>query len=203
MLLLCDLEHVQQSRNVSHAQQPADEALGVECLEVVDVLARADEDDRRLSGSNGGQCTTTLGVTVEFGDDDGADGHRGLECLRLIARRLSDGRVHGEDDVVGRHHARHLLHLLEQRGLLLVTTGRVHDDDLILNTEAHTSTRHTHARTSDKPQGEVSITFVAQILPLRPIERVSVLSAVLTFSARNWSTPASATTTGSRSVYEP
>ena len=42
-----------------------------------------------------------MGVAVELGDEARADAHLALERARVVVRRLPDGRVHDEDDIVG------------------------------------------------------------------------------------------------------
>jgi len=50
----------------------------------------------------------TASMSVELGDDDTSDCDCALERLRLVARRLTDRRVHGEHDIIGLNHASNL-----------------------------------------------------------------------------------------------
>mmetsp|Transcript_18677 Transcript_18677/g.62615 ORF Transcript_18677/g.62615 Transcript_18677/m.62615 type:complete len:503 (+) Transcript_18677:231-1739(+) len=125
------LHALHEARDVAAPEEPRDECLHLKVLEVVDVLARADVDDGRLGGCHSGERAAALGVAVQLGDDAGAHGHLLLEGLRLVVRRLANGRVHHKDHVVGLRGRRDLLHLLEERPLLPVPPRGVHDDDLV------------------------------------------------------------------------
>ena len=110
------------------------------------------EENERTDG------TSTLGVSVEFGDDHSSDIDGLTEGLGLVERSLTDRSVHHKDDLIGglfvvpaktrierlsekggmraegkgwtHDGSGNLSHLFKERFLLLVTTTRVDDDDL-------------------------------------------------------------------------
>tara|TARA_B110001452_G_scaffold34778_1_gene26817 strand:+ start:1203 stop:1685 length:483 start_codon:yes stop_codon:yes gene_type:complete len=102
------LHLLHQPGDVALAEHARDERLDLEVLEVLDVLARADVDDRRAGRRDRRERAAALGVAVELGDDARADGDLRLEGGRLLVRRLPDRRVHDEDDVVRLHRQRDL-----------------------------------------------------------------------------------------------
>ncbi|GMT25633.1 hypothetical protein PFISCL1PPCAC_16930, partial [Pristionchus fissidentatus] len=64
------------------------------------------------------QCSSSLRVRVQLGDDNGSDVHRIAERSGLRLASLTDRGVHHEDDVVRVHSVGDLEHLLEERRLL-------------------------------------------------------------------------------------
>mmetsp|Transcript_45248 Transcript_45248/g.106175 ORF Transcript_45248/g.106175 Transcript_45248/m.106175 type:complete len:260 (+) Transcript_45248:888-1667(+) len=129
------------------------------------MLACSDEDDGRLRGSDCRERTSSLGVAVELRHDHRPHAHRVLERAGLVVRSLTDGGVEHEDHVVRLHRGSDLLHLLEERGLLLVAPGGVDDDDLLA-----LLLEHVHAVLRD-------LDGVA--LGVGPVERDAGLGSVL------------------------
>lgn len=64
------------------------------------------------------QCTSSLGVGVQLGDDDRADVDSLREGLGLGLAGLADRGIHHEHHVVRLHRVRHLQHFLEQTRFL-------------------------------------------------------------------------------------
>ena len=124
------LHLVHEALDVAEAEQLLHERLHAERLEVVQVLARADKDDRTVGGRDGRERAAAARVAVQLGHDHGAHVHLLLKRARLRLARLPDRRVHHVHDLVGSHRALQREHLLEQRRLLLVAPGHVHDDQL-------------------------------------------------------------------------
>jgi len=75
---------------VPETQQSLDKPTGLEGLQVLEVLARADEDHRGLSRSDGTQGSTALRMAVQLRDDDGAHLDRLVEGLSLVEASLTD-----------------------------------------------------------------------------------------------------------------
>jgi hypothetical protein len=94
------------------------------------VLAHSDEDDRTLSGSHSRESTSSLRVTIKLGDDDTSNWNGLLEGHGLILASLTNGRVHDEDNIIWFDGLLHLLHLIEEIILLLVSTRGIHNDHL-------------------------------------------------------------------------
>jgi hypothetical protein len=148
--LICEvglLHLLHQTRQVAHAQQARHERTHIERLEFVNVLAGTDENNRTLSGGDGRQRTTTLGIlAVELGQNHRADRHGLAEGAGLILRGLTNRRVHDEHNVVGRDNFGDRLHLLKQSSLLAMATRGIDNDDLkVLRLEAlHTFLGHAN-----------------------------------------------------------
>ncbi|GMT20256.1 hypothetical protein PFISCL1PPCAC_11553, partial [Pristionchus fissidentatus] len=64
------------------------------------------------------QCSSSFGVRVKLGDDDGADVYRVSKGSGLCLASLTDRCIHHEDDVVWLHSIGNLQHFLEERRLL-------------------------------------------------------------------------------------
>ena len=73
-----------EREDVAHAEDPAGEAVGVEDLEGVGLLAGAHELDRDAGDGRDRERRAAAGVAVDLGQDQAGDGHRGGE-------RLGDG----------------------------------------------------------------------------------------------------------------
>mmetsp|Transcript_2630 Transcript_2630/g.8188 ORF Transcript_2630/g.8188 Transcript_2630/m.8188 type:complete len:352 (+) Transcript_2630:767-1822(+) len=125
------LHLLHEASNVTLPKHARDERARLELLKVFDVLTRSDVCNRRASCSHGGEGTTTLGVAVQLRNDDRANGHLLFEGDRLLVSRLTNGRVHDEDDFIRLYGIADLLHLLEERCLLHVAARGVYNDDLV------------------------------------------------------------------------
>ena len=123
-------DNFHESLDVSHAKEFFDKGHCVERLELMNVFARSNEDNRRLSGGDGREGATALGVAVQLGDDDGADVHLLLKGLSLRLASLANRGVHDEDNVVRTDSVGDRQHFFEQGFFLHVTSGRVHNNDL-------------------------------------------------------------------------
>ena len=67
------LDFVNETLDIAHSEQLAYEWTRLEGLKVVRVFTGTNENDWTLSGRDSAERTTTLGVTVQFGDDDSSD----------------------------------------------------------------------------------------------------------------------------------
>ena len=96
-LLLVDvlLGALDEREHVAHAEDPAGEAIGVEDLEGVGLLAGAHELDRHAGDGADRQRGTATGVAVDLGQDQARDGDHSGERLRdgdglLAGHRIDD-----------------------------------------------------------------------------------------------------------------
>mmetsp|Transcript_128935 Transcript_128935/g.288216 ORF Transcript_128935/g.288216 Transcript_128935/m.288216 type:complete len:247 (+) Transcript_128935:642-1382(+) len=71
-------------------------------------------------------------MAVKLGDDHAADSDGIRKSLGLIEACLPDVRVHHKDHIVRIDRLLDLLHLLKERGLLLVPAAGIDDDHLVL-----------------------------------------------------------------------
>ena len=71
-------------------------------------------------------------MSVQFGYNNLTDRDGIMESLSLLETSLTNAAVHDEDGRIWANSCLNLQHLIEERLLLLVPTGRVHYDNLIL-----------------------------------------------------------------------
>ena len=93
------------------------------------MFAGAHESYRCVGGSDGGNGAAACGVTVGFGDDDGAVVGGFFEGLGLRFGLLADGGVEDHDCLVGFNGVLNLCHFVKEVFFLSVSTRGVDDDD--------------------------------------------------------------------------
>ena len=118
--------------HITQTEQSSDKTVWIKGFEVLKMLTRAQEHDGTLSGSDCTEGATTLGVAIELRDDHRAHTDGLLEGLGLGEASLADRAIHDEDASVRIDSLLYLNHLLKEGTLLSMTTGGVHDDDLVL-----------------------------------------------------------------------
>ena len=87
-------------RDVAHAEDPAGHAIGMEDVEVFELLAGGGEEDRLAGDLADAQRGTTAGVAVELGEDDTGDADSLTESVGRADRVLTDHCVEDEDGLV-------------------------------------------------------------------------------------------------------
>ena len=104
LLVLLDrgLGSLDQRQDVAHAEDPRRHPVGVEPLELVELLARRDELDRLARDGLDGERRAAARVAVELRQHDAVELDALLERLRDPDRLLAGHRVEHEQDVVGR-----------------------------------------------------------------------------------------------------
>ena len=134
LLRVVDLlrRHGDEAAEVPHAEEPGDELVGVERLQVADVLAGSDEDDPGVGLGDRRDRPSSLGGSVHLREDDTCDAHSVVERLRLGTGLLSDLRVEDQDPLLGLGHIRDPLDLVDEVVLQGVPTGGVDDDHLLV-----------------------------------------------------------------------
>ena len=84
------LGRLDQADDVAHAEHLADEPLGIERLELVELLTLADKLDRHAGDPADRQCGPAASVAVELGQDHAVELERLVEGLgrsdRVLAR---------------------------------------------------------------------------------------------------------------------
>lgn len=111
-----------EALKISETQETFDKAASLEAFEVVEVFSCTNEDDRTFCCSNSGKSTTTLSVSIKFGDNDLSDLDCVMESLGLCITGLTYTSVHHEDGGIWFDCGLHLQHLVEERLLLLVSS---------------------------------------------------------------------------------
>ena len=91
-----------QGEHVAHAEDARGHPLGVEDVEVVELLAGRGEHDRPAGDVGDRQRGTTAGVAVELGQHDAGEADAVAERLGGRDRVLADHRVDDEQDLVRR-----------------------------------------------------------------------------------------------------
>ena len=94
------LGRLDQADDVAHAQHLADQPLGVERLELVELLPLADELDRHAGDLPDGQGRAAAGVAVELGQDHAVELEGLVEGLGRGHRVLAGHGVADEEDLV-------------------------------------------------------------------------------------------------------
>ncbi len=125
--LLCLLD---EGQHVAHAEDAAGHAIGVEQLELVELLADRGERDRLADDLLDRQRGTAACVAVELGEDDAVEAELVVEGLGDGDRVLAGHGVDDEEDVVGVDRLGDLTDLLHQLLVDGQTAGGVDDDDV-------------------------------------------------------------------------
>ena len=121
-----------EAQHVAHAEDAAGHPVGVEDVEVLELLAGGREQDRHAGDLAHRQRRATAGVTVELGQHDAGEADALAERLGGGDGVLADHRVEHEDHFVG------VDGVADRRGLahqLLVDAepaGGVDDDDVVV-----------------------------------------------------------------------
>ena len=90
-----------EREHVAHAEQPRDEAVGVERLEVLEPFAGADERDRHADDRDHRQRGAAAGVAVDLRQHDAGDADLAVELAGALDGVLPGHRV-GDVEQVGR-----------------------------------------------------------------------------------------------------
>jgi hypothetical protein len=124
------LRLLDEREHVAHAEDAARHAVGVEGLEVLELLAGTGEEDRLADHFLYRQRRTTARVAVDLREDHAVETDRVLEGLRDVDRFLSGHRVDDEQRVVRLHRVTDVAQLVHQLGVDLQTARGVDDDDV-------------------------------------------------------------------------
>ena len=124
------LRLLDQAEHVAHAEDARGEAVGMERLEGVDLLAGADELDRQAGDRADRERRAAAGIAVHLGDDEAADVQRLVELLGDVHRLLAGHGVDDEEHFVGREGIVQLLRLRQHLRRDLHVARRVDDEDV-------------------------------------------------------------------------
>ena len=103
------LGRLDEGEDVTHVEDARGHPVGVERLEVGDLLAHGREQDRLARDGDDRQRGTTAGVAVELGEDDAVDADGLVERDRRLHGVLTDHGVDDEQGLVGLHGVAHAL----------------------------------------------------------------------------------------------
>ena len=102
-----------QRDDVAHAEDAVGDARGVELLQRIDLLARADELDRLAGDGAHRERGAAAGIAVHAGQHDAGDAEAAVEGARGVDRVLAGERIGDEEHLVrvgGGAHVRRLDH---------------------------------------------------------------------------------------------
>ena len=116
---------------VAHTEDAAGHAVGVEGLDHVQLLARADELDGLAGGRSNGEGRTAAGVAVQLGEHHARDAQRLVKGGGGVHRVLTGHRVHHQQDLRRLHRVADALQLLHQGLIDVQATGRVQKDQVV------------------------------------------------------------------------
>ena len=119
-------------QHVAHAEDPAGHPVGVEDVEVLELLTGGREQDRDAGDLAHRQSRATAGVAVELGQHHAGEPDALTERLGGGDRVLADHRVEHEDHFVGVHGVAYRAGLTHQLLVDAEATCGVDDDDVVV-----------------------------------------------------------------------
>ena len=140
-----------QGEHVAHAQDPGGHPVGVEDVEVGELLAGGREHDRLAGDVADRQRGATAGVAVELGEHHAGEPDAVAERLGGGHRVLADHRVDDEQDLVGLDGVPDVGGLPHHLGVDAEPAGGVDDDDVVASRRACATPRRATATGSPTP----------------------------------------------------
>ena len=120
-----------ERQHVAHPEDPLRHPVGVEALEVAELLARRGEHDRLAGDGLDRQRGAAAGVAVELGEHHAVELRDVGELLGHVHRVLAGHRVDHEQDRVRAHALLDPAELLHQRLVDVQPAGRVDDQHVL------------------------------------------------------------------------
>src|ERR671933_882649 len=120
-----------ERHDVAHAEDPLRHPLGVEALELVELLPHAGEQDRLAGDRLDAERRAAAGVAVELAHEHAVELDGLGELLGDVDRVLAGHRVDDEQDVVRLDRAAHLDELVHERRVDVQAAGGVDDEDVL------------------------------------------------------------------------
>ena len=131
LLVECLLRLLDEAQDVTEVEDAAGHPVGVERLEVAQVLAGGREDDRAARHAGDRQRGAASGIAVEFGEHDAGEVDAILERLRRGHGVLTDHRVDDEQHLVRVDRLPDVGGLLHHFLIDAEAAGRVDDDHVM------------------------------------------------------------------------
>ena len=120
-----------EAQHVAHAEDPLGHAVGVEALELVELLARGGEEDRLARHGLDRKCGAAARVAVELGHHDPVELDRGRELLGHVHRVLARHRVDDEQHRGGLHGAADVHQLVHELAVHVQPAGGIDDEHVL------------------------------------------------------------------------
>ena len=117
VLVECLLGALNQGQHVAHTENSPSHAVGVELLELVQLLAGAGKCDRPTDDFLHAERGTATRVAIEFGQNDTVYRQRLVERIGNTNRVLTSHRVNDEERVIRIYDLRDLADLLHHLGV--------------------------------------------------------------------------------------
>jgi hypothetical protein len=124
------LRALDEADDVAETEDAAGHALGLEDVEVVDLLADAREEDGAAGDGLEGERGTAARVAVELREDDAGERELLVEGFRRVHGVLAGHRVDDEDRVRRADGGGDLDDLLHHLGVDVEATGGVEEDEV-------------------------------------------------------------------------
>ena len=99
-------------------------------LKIIKMFSCTNENYRRLSSCNSWKCSTTLCMTIEFGNNDGTYPHCFIESLSLIKTCLTNTTIHYKHCCIRIDGCLDLLHFFKKSCFLFMSTWSINNDNL-------------------------------------------------------------------------
>src|SRR3954447_17348786 len=120
-----------ERHDVAHAEDPLRHPLGVEALELVELLPHAREQDRLAGDGLDAERGAAARVAVELRHHHAVELDGGGELLGDVHRVLAGHRVDDQQDVVRLHRLADLDELVHERRVDVQAAGGVDDEDVL------------------------------------------------------------------------
>ena len=117
-----------ERHHVAHAQDAADDAVGMEGLEGVGLFAHADELDGLAGDVADGERRAAAGVAVHLGEDHAGEAEALVEVLRGVDGVLAGHGVGDEENLLRVEQLLEPLHLVHQLFVDVQAAGGVDDE---------------------------------------------------------------------------
>ena len=121
-----------ERQHVAHAEDARGHPVGMEDVEVLELLAVGREHDRLAGDLAHRQRGATAGVAVELGEHDAGEADSVAERLGGVDRVLADHRVDDEQDLLRLDGVADVRGLLHHLGVDAEPAGGVDDDHVVL-----------------------------------------------------------------------
>ena len=122
---------LEEGGDVAHAEDAADDAVGVEGFEGVGLFACPQKFDGLAGDLADGEGGTTAAVAVHLGEDGAGDLEFGIKGSRGVDGVLAGHGVGDEEDFGGGEEGFELGHLVHEGGVDAEAAGGVDDEDVV------------------------------------------------------------------------
>ena len=121
-----------ERKHIAHAEDTGRHSVGVELLEIVELLAHADIFDRLARDGQHGERRTASGIGIELGHQHARDAECFVECLCNIDGILTGHRINDEHDLIRLCFCLDIFQLIHELFVDMQTARRIENDDIVV-----------------------------------------------------------------------